>query len=227
MNKTEILEIINLVKRLPNSPFSGKSGDELNTVIGEMTTIFSAVLEDLPVDMVRAATVQYLSEGTPFFPMPGTIRDRAMELQMLALGVPSAAEAWSQVVKARRYEEREYCEVGYAMREAYNSTNGMLVQYIRHEAGCPICGKVGGYVERYDHPAVKEAVELLGGRDVILTDNPVADRARFIEAYREVIARERMKMAMTPKVSEFVQTVKPGQLQSGNSVKQLAERLSK
>ncbi len=48
-----------------------------------------------------------------------------------------------------------------------------------------------------------------GGRDVILTDNPVSDRKQFIDAYREVIARERMKMGMTPTVARFVEDNRP------------------
>ena len=36
------------------------------------------------------------------------------------------------------------------------------------------------------------------------TDNPVADRARFTDAYKEIVMRERGKAGMTPNVKRFV-----------------------
>jgi len=85
---------------------------------------------------------------------------------------------------------------------------------------CEIC-TLGGLKEVYSHPVVAETVKVLGGRDVIITDNPTADRARFIDAYREIVARERTKNAMLPVVREYVQD-KQKSLVAG-SIKALAE----
>jgi hypothetical protein len=221
MNKPDTLEIVNLIKRLPNSPITDR--DSLN----ETVNLFFAVLGDLPADMAKAATIQYLSEGNPFFPMPGVLRDKAMELQMLAAGLPTAGEAWGMVLTANRPANPVFCDEGARLRDAVNNAAtywSSLKEYSRHVDECDVCD-LGGYRENYRHPAVAETVKMLGGRDAILTDNPAADRARFLEAYREVIAREKMKMGMTPRVAEFVENSRPA-LVSGE-LKQLSARLSK
>jgi hypothetical protein len=221
MNKPDTLEIVNLIKRLPNSPITDR--DSLN----ETVNLFFAVLGDLPADMAKAATIQYLSEGNPFFPMPGVLRDKAMELQMLAAGLPTAGEAWGMVLTANRPANPVFCDEGARLRDAVNNADtywSSLKEYSRHVDECEKCD-LGGYRENYRHPAVAETVKLLGGRDAILTDNPAADRARFLEAYREVIASEKMKMGMTPRVAEFVENSRPA-LVSGE-LKQLSARLAK
>lgn len=213
--KTEIMEIVNLLKRLPNSPITDKES------LDETVKLFLAVLEDLPADMVKAATIQYLSEGNPFFPSnPGVLRDKAMELQMLAMGIPSPAEAWGMVLSANKPIPHVFCETGAALRDACMSGENYgatLDASKRHDKECRICGDgisedvndYGGFKDVYAHPAVAEAVRILGGRDAIMTDNPSADRARFQEGYRDVVARERMKMGMTPTVARFVEDNRP------------------
>jgi hypothetical protein len=221
MNKPDTLEIVNLIKRLPNSPITDR--DSLN----ETVNLFFAVLGDLPADMAKAATIQYLSEGNPFFPMPGVLRDKAMELQMLAAGLPTAGEAWGMVLTANRPANPVFCDEGARLRDAVNNAAtywSSLKEYSKHVDECETCD-LGGYRENYRHAAVAETVKLLGGRDAILTDNPAADRARFLEAYREVTAREKMKMGMTPRVAEFVESSRPA-LVSGE-LKQLSARLAK
>ncbi len=207
MNKIEVAEIVKLFKHLPNSPVVDKES------LDETVNLFFLILEDLPREMVRASAVQYLSENNPFFPTPGIIRDKAMELQLLAAGIPTAAEAWGMVLGAQQYTEPRFCEQGWKLREAVGEKVGKdywdaLKASSDHDKNCSVCDS-GGFREQYRHPAVKETVRLLGGRDVLMTDNPAADRARFIEAYREVVTRERMKMAMSPRVAQFVEDSRP------------------
>lgn len=228
--KPEIMEIVNLLKRLPNSPITDVAS------LNETVTLFLAVLEDLPADMVKAATIQYLSEGNPFFPSnPGVLRDKAMELQMLAMGIPSPAEAWGMVMAANKPTPHLFCETGAALRDACMSGENYgaaLAASRQHDKECGICGKgideqvndYGGFRDEYAHPAVAEAVRLLGGRDTILTDNPVSDRKQFIDAYREVVARERMKMGMTPTVAKFVEDNRPLMLDDKQSAFDTGER---
>jgi hypothetical protein len=219
---SEILEVINLVKDLPGSPIKDKES------MDNLMNLYTAVLEDLPVEMVRTATVQYCSEGNPFFPMPGVIRDKAMELQLLALGIPTPAEAWGMVLHARQYIPGTFCEAGAALRRDVEGNPAdywqALNDYGDHMNACTVCDK-GGFQDVYGHAAVEETVKLLGGRDVVLTENEVADRARFIEAYKEIVKRERMRLAMLPSVAAYIETVKPVQIGAGSAVKQLSERL--
>jgi hypothetical protein len=222
--RNEIIEVLNLVKSLPNCPM--KDAESIKNTVD----LFVAVLEDLPVEMVRTATVQYCSEGNPFFPMPGVIRDKAMELQLLALGIPTPAEAWGMVLNARQYIPGKFCDAGAALRRNVEGNPAdywyTLSAYHEHMKACTVCD-TGGFQDVYGHAAVEETVKLLGGRDVVLTENEVADRARFNEAYKEIVKRERMKLAMLPSVAAYIETVKPVQIGAGAQVKQLAERLTK
>ena len=190
--------------------------------------MFTDVLADLPIETVEAAVEQYLSVET-FFPAPGKLRETAMDLQMLALGIPTPAEAWGMVISANLIQEARFCETGARLRDNAMNPNGgygkVLRDYSLHVDECSICD-AGGYRETYAHPAVTETVKLLGGREAILTDNPAADRARFSDAYREVIARERMKTAMLPEVKEYVRE-KRAQLDAGAQIKQLTKGMTK
>jgi hypothetical protein len=238
MNKSEIISILELLKTLPNSPIKNKED------VLEVSKLFHAVLEDLPSEMVKAATVQYCSEGNPFFPTPGTLRDKAMDLQMLAMGIPTPAEAWGMVLTANKPTPHTFCETGAALRDACMSGENYgsaLAAAKKHDKECSICGAgisddvcdYGGFRDEYAHSAVAETVRLLGGRDVILTDNPVSDRKQFIDAYRDVIARERMRMGMTPTVARYVEDNRLIALDTGeknyleSQTRRLAEGLKK
>lgn len=203
---------------LPNSPIT-------DTSVGTVIDSFDLVLSDLPIEDIAAATKQYLSVGT-FFPTPGKLRETAMDLQLLAIGVPTSTEAWGMVCYGLKADESIFCEAGAELRNeyiAFQSADTMAL-YTEHVKACEVCHIGVGYVEKYDHSAVAETVRLLGGRDVILTNNAVSDRARFIEAYREVVARERMRTAMLPEVRLFVEAKKHNQLQAG--ISGLAKQLS-
>lgn len=214
--KIEISKLILPMKFYPNSPIT-----DLN-VAAVMDTFFET-LSDLSFETVEAAVRQYQSVET-FFPTPGKLREIAMDLQMLAMGVPTASEAWGMVLTAERHVPSVWCEVGAELRnKAYD---GYSAQYSRHMNECMFC-KPGGFREVYDHRVVEETVKVLGGRDIIITDNPTADRARFIDAYREIVARERRKAAMLPEVKAYITETRNNLLDAPNQMKQLTQGLTK
>lgn len=221
--REHIIHEISKLQFLPNSPITQ------STIKGVMDS-FEAVLSDLPAETVTAAVRQYLGTET-FFPTPGRIREIGMDLQMLAMGFPTPAEAWGMVLTAERHVDSFRCEEMYRYQlraeEAVKIHDGKAyneVMYLIINHNCGVC-TTGGIKEVYAHPAVEETVKMLGGRNVILTDNPVADRARFIPAYQEVIARERMRTAMLPEVRKYVEEKQ--RLLTVSPMKQLSERLSK
>jgi len=210
------------MRYLPNSPLTDHN-------IENLVNVYEEILADLTPETLEAASRQYLSTDT-FFPSPGKLRETALELQMLAIGIPTPGEAWGMVITNRILNEPVFCEEGARLRDDGMKLSGgeyqmALADYGRHVDECPVCD-LGGFNTKYKHPAVTETVRLLGGRDAILTDNEVADRARFLEAYREVIARERMKVGMLPEVKEFVQAKRAELMDGTNEIKQLTERLS-
>ena len=196
-SRVQVTSSILLMQYLPNSPINESN-------VEQVIDTFMIVLEDLPAETILAAARQYLSTET-FFPTPGKLRELAMDLQMLAIGVPTPGEAWGMVLSARHYVSSRWCAVGVELREkAIASSSAYPVEYYEHMSSCDFCTASGGFKDVYSSGVVEATVRLLGGRDVIITDNPVSDRARFIEAYREVVARERTKAAMLPDVQEYV-----------------------
>ena len=213
---TTIIEISRLIlpmKYYPNSPITDIN---VEVVIGS----FFETLNDLSFETVEAAVRQYQSTET-FFPTPGKLREIAMDLQMLAMGVPTASEAWGMVLTAEKHVPSVWCEVGAELRN--RAFEGYAQAYNAHMDGCMFCVP-GGFREVYAHPAVEETVKILGGRDIIITDNPTADRARFIDAYREIVARERRKAAMTPEVKAYVTETRQNLLE--NKMKQLTQGMN-
>jgi hypothetical protein len=221
-DRIQITRAVLTMQYLPNSPITERN-------VESVVDTFEMVLSDLPAETVEAATRQYLSTEI-FFPTPGRLREIAMDLQMLAIGLPTPAEAWGMVLSANKYSEKVLCQTGFDLytaacnaRETYQAD---LLTYSKHLKDCTVCVE-GGYHEDYGHPSVAETVRLLGGRDIILTDNPTADRARFIEAYREVVARERTKTAMLPKVKQYIETTQQKSLSTDGAIKQLTKGMSK
>lgn len=208
----EITRAILSMRYLPNSPITAAN-------VPEVVGMFEVVLSDLPAECVDAATRQYLGTET-FFPTPGRVREIAMDLQMLAMGVPTPAEAWGMVLTAEKHVPSVWCDEGLRLREL-----GGIWDYKNHMDACEICTP-GGLKEVYSHPVVAETVKMLGGRDVIITDSPTSDRARFIDAYREIVARERKKVAMLPEVKNYIDE-KTLALNTGSQTKLLAERMAK
>lgn len=211
----EIMQAVLLCRFMPNSPITDDN-------VKAVARTFIVILEDLPAEFLQAAAVQYLSENK-FFPTPGDFRNTAMDLFMLSLGIPSGAEAWGMVLSAYSYQEPVFCQTGAGLRQAYieHQTRGELAAYDAHMKSCEVCN-IGGYAERYSHPAVEETVKMFGGREVIITDNPAADRARFIEAYREVVAKQRKMQGMIPKVRAFIEDKSNKLLSTSDAIKSLA-----
>jgi len=178
---------------------------------------YAEALADIPADLLSAAADQCLSEmdgkSGDFFPSVPRLRSKALDLQLAAMGIPTPAEAWAQVQRAYRHVDGALCADGFRLSEACRKAPTTeyywtaIMEYRAHMQTCEKC-EIGGFREVYDHPVVENTVRLLGGRDALLTDNVSADRARFIEAYREVIARETRNAGMMPRAREYVQAQK-------------------
>ena len=71
-----------------------------NFNLSEMTVeVYFQILKDIPTDMLKAATMQAISEpGRKFAPSVGEIRGAVAEIVRTASGVPSSYEAWKEVL---------------------------------------------------------------------------------------------------------------------------------
>lgn len=66
-------------------------------------------------------------------------------------------------------------------------------------------GKAGYYrTPDFGHPVIGKAVDAIGGfRNVCMSPNPVAERARFLQAFETIIRRERAEVRKLPQVKEI------------------------
>jgi hypothetical protein len=195
-----IARVLVEMRYLANSPMTDSNTKEI-------VNSYSGDLSDIPENLLDAAARHYRTTER-FFPQAGALRQKAMELMVDAMDIPTAAEAWGYVLTAHKTRAAIDCEEGAELRRAIDGK--AAGEYWRalwaHEAHIKVCGYCsrGGTAEDYQHPAVERTVQLLGGRSLLLTDNAAADRARFIQAYDEIVGREKRRAIMHREVKEFV-----------------------
>ena len=151
------------------------------------TEIYFQTLQDIPGDLLKAATLQCVAEaGRKFAPSVGEIRGTVLMLQKISLDVPSSYEAWQEV-------QQQILENG---------------------------GDFGNPV--FSHPVIEKTVRALGWRNLRMSENETADRARFIQAYEQFQDRNDTEEMMLPEVRGYIETQSQiKQLANGMGVKQL------
>lgn len=220
----EINNLLELMSTLPNCPITSIETRDL------VRKMYVAALSDIPSVYLQAAYLQYIGGDRPFFPSnPGTLREIAFDLEMTAQGIPTPSMAWAMVLRGPSMIEARYCAKGAEIRDSIDVTSRdymtKLGALIDHERTCDICmptSRPGSYGSN----VVDEVVKLMGGRDVIFTDNATADRARFLDSYRELVSIERRRLQMHPQVAALIND--PGRPQLGTPIaemKQLAAQL--
>lgn len=143
---------------------------------GKATTeLYYQMLRDLPDETIEAAVRQRIASENPFFPRVGEIRQAAIDIASGADSVMPAPEAW-----------------------------GKLLRWIRRYGGGYQYWTASGPTDPPQLPElVKKAADAIGGvRYIGMSENLVADRARFIEAYNVFVERERARIGMLPEVRE-------------------------
>ena len=120
--------------------------------------VWFGILEDLPAEAVRAATVAYLAEAEfPGFPPPGAIRKRAVVLLATGGGPQSNLEAW----ESARKSAKDYCE--------YDAERTL---------------KAAAALD----PITREVLRGLGGlRAIALSTNIDILRAQFLKAWEQAV----------------------------------------
>ncbi len=109
-----------------------------------------------------------------YFPRLADVREMAFRLQADVVGLPDAYQAWAMVKK-------------WMSRPATLFHRG--VRYRRKPLP----------------PVIRQAVDGIGGVEMLaLSENDMADRARFVEAYNNLVARMRHQATMLPEVRDTV-----------------------
>ena len=168
-------------------------------------------LQEYPAGLVCAAC-EYHIEGPDgkFFPQISSILENIREILRLAMGIPSALEAWGMIQDSARYKEAVYCRIGADLRaQAEKAGKDYLILILRmneHEKDCGVCHRSYNF-DDFGHPAVTETVRRLGGKQYILTGNPTSDRARWVEAYTEVIQKEFRMITTSPSIRGYIESI--------------------
>lgn len=188
--------------------------------------IYYNLLSDLPDDLFTAAC-KHVGGTNTFFPVPGEIRAAAARLGKLANCVPTADEAWAELVN-RAHAPRQVVEIcaecARLEREnsrlteliktaAWNRDHaqhdlllGELNQVMRQQHArrlCPACQKLT--IEyQFSHPLVLEVATRLGWPDRFWSENIGVDRGRFIKTYEAILEHRTNEAVLLPVVRDYI-----------------------
>jgi len=140
----------------------------------ESMEMYTMLLEDLPVDVLRSAVLE-CANTCKFFPTIAEIREKTNAL--LHPDLPAAGEAWGEAVDMMRFRGHSW-------------------------------------EPHFDNPVTQRCVEAMGWYYLCMSENQVADRARFIELYTELARRHLTEERTHPLVKQLVAKMSPAMLRS-------------
>ncbi len=145
----------------------------------ETLDLYGRYLEDLDPDSFDAAIDRHI-QTSEWMPKVSQIREAAMENFMRKAGVPSPAEAWGEVSLNLRQDTEE----NFGTLTSVNRIND----------------------HQWSHPLVKQAAEQIGWLDLWLTkdNNITANRARFMDAYRDLVKGLKEHYMLTPDLRQAI-----------------------
>ena len=202
-SKSMVIQVLTGLQHLPNCPITDANVDR---IIDQ----YEYDLADIS-DAILAAAADHYRTTAVFFPGSGALREKATEIFLAALDVPTALEAWAQVISAIRFVDSCMCNVCVSTYAEIEGKIGRaywdaLDAYARHTENCQVYQQ-GGFKEVYSSKIVKDIVEEMGGRDRLLTDNLTADRSQFIRGYNERITAKIKRATMAAPVKQVVSTL--------------------
>ena len=152
---------------------------------------YQMLLQDLDADELRAAAKDVATKRD-FFPSVHELRGSVVEMRRRANRVPTAYEAWGQVLNAGTGTKKSVKEVegGWA---------------IVHE----------DFV--FSHPLVEHVARLMGWPGSFPSvNNEMADRAHFVKAYERAMIDAMDDEITLPEVREFIEARQQQQLEDGD-----------
>ena len=164
--------------------------------------------------------MQFLSKAYPRFTLePETIEVYYQILSDLSLDLVKAAVL--QLIS----DDSPWCPAAGQVR-------GRAFDLLDRESGVPSAWDAWAEVTKrfgthghsrlpeFSHPLIKRTVDGVGGwRELCMSTNAVADRARFVQAYEAIVRRERALTRMLPQVREMLE------LTSGKMKQKIAARI--
>jgi hypothetical protein len=152
--------------------------------IKEKETIdaYYAILGDLPVELLKAAALEWGRRDTPWPPSAGQLRSLAFSLVERQQGQITAIEAWEEARRVLGDPSRYYP------------------------------GIRGPSESDFSDPAVYDAVRAVGALDICHTPEEMmaSTRARFLAAFDVFLDRRRASQQMLPAVRETMERLAGG-----------------
>lgn len=150
----------------------------------ETVEVYCKLLQDLPVEELNVAVLKVCAEnGRKFAPSIGEIRGAVAELRQRAQGVPSAVEAWEEVIHAPK-------SGGWKRATDEKNENGdTIIEFTP-------------YV--WTHPLVERIVTQLGWPRFPDWNNESFERAHFFKQYEAALPRYASEASELPVVAEYV-----------------------
>ena len=158
----------------------------------ETVRAYVMFLEDLDIRDLKAAAKECATKRV-FFPSVHELRKTVIEIRRKASRVPTAFEAWNEVMNTgpHRWKDTEEVEGGYAIVEK---------EY------------------RFTHPLVEKVARLLGWPSKFpLNENSLmSDRSQFLKAYEQELQKMIDYELMLPEVREYISSHRHLGLEAGD-----------
>lgn len=79
----------------------------------------------------------------------------------------------------------------------------------------------------WSSPLIEKAVKYIGWRELRMSENQTADRARFIQCYEQLIERASKEEMLPPQIRGYVEAGGGKMLETNSQIKQLAKGMEK
>lgn len=101
-----------------------------------------------------------------------------------------------------------------------------------YQAWEEVCGQIrinGGDFGNpvWSHPLVEKAMQMIGWRNLRMSEDQTADRARFIQCYEQLQERAERENLLLPEVRGYIETNGGRLLAPIDQIKRLTERMTK
>lgn len=143
--------------------------------------VWTVYMSDLPDEVLVNAVRNFISTSTHAFPpsIP-EIRQSAAKLVAMVVGIPTPAEAWDEVRRAKKPNPPGYIYI----------SGGEIVQDKPHQ---------------WSHKQVEICARRFGWPKFPNGENDVADRAHFTKAYEAQIEEQNGNVARLTQVNHFIE----------------------
>jgi len=160
-----------------------------------LCSLYFEVLHDIPLELLQNAARQCVAI-LKWFPKAAEIREQALQLVIIALGVPTANDAWAEVCRRMRNPFRAR-EIG--------GTVVVTITGMYEEMPAGYLTPRQPTAEDWSSPLIQKTIDGIGGWTALrASDNPVSDRSQFLLAYKTYSMRQVQAARLLPETKRAI-----------------------